>query len=50
MDKFEQRYGSVDINALINYKSMLVKKAARLGENFQDYLKEFYSLAKDLTA
>jgi len=40
---FKNKYGSVDINALINYKSMLVNKAKRLGLNFSDLISEFYS-------
>ena len=43
MKIFKDIYGSVDINALINYKSMLVNKAKRLNENFSDYILEFYS-------
>jgi hypothetical protein len=40
---FQIKYGSVDINALINYKSMLVRKAKRLDLNFSDLISEFYS-------
>lgn len=40
---FSSRYGSVDINALINYKAMLVKKSIRTGESFASLIKEFYS-------
>ena len=41
--KFKNKYGSVDINALINYKAWLQKKAIRTNESFLEYLKEFYS-------
>jgi hypothetical protein len=41
---FQQKYGSVTINSLINYKESLAKKANRLNESFSDYMKEFYGL------
>jgi hypothetical protein len=43
MKTFKDFYGSVDINALINYKAMLAKKSIRLNASFADYIKEFYS-------
>jgi hypothetical protein len=39
---FQQKYGSVTINSLINYKESLAKKANRLNESFSEYIKEFY--------
>lgn len=40
---YQQKYGSVDINSLINYKAMLIRKAKREGIAFSELIKEFYS-------
>jgi hypothetical protein len=43
MTTYQQKYGSVDINTLINYKAMLVRKSIRTGIPFSQLIKEFYS-------
>jgi hypothetical protein len=40
---YKQKYACVDINALINYKAYLIRKANRLEVSLADLIKEFYS-------
>jgi len=41
--KFKNKYGCLDINALINYKAWLQKWAIRTNQSFSELIREFYN-------